>query len=226
MILVVDDEPAIRESLVYALEREGFATRQARNLADARDGLAGTVLIILDLMLPDGNGLDFLREIRKTSDLPVIVLTSRDDEIDCVVGLEIGADDYVTKPFSPREVVARVRAVLRRAGRPEARTDERLSGPAKLTLEPSARRAWVGEEELQLSKTEFDLLAVFLGAPGRVFERRHLLSRVWGTDTVVGDRTVDVHLKALRQKIADVGGDATAIETVRGVGYRLRGRGG
>ena len=221
MILVVDDEPAIRESLVYALQREGFSTAPAKNLEDARSRCGDASLIVLDLMLPDGNGLDFLRELRKDSDVPVIVLTSRDEEIDRVVGLEIGADDYVTKPFSPREVVARVRAVLRRVGRAEAPAPERLVGPSGIGLEPTSRRAWVSQTELHLSKTEFDLLAVFVRAPGRVFERQTLLNRVWGRDTVVGDRTVDVHMKSLRQKIADAGGDQSVIETVRGVGYRL-----
>ncbi len=226
IILVVDDEPAIRESLVYALERDGFETRQAATLKEAEARRDGAALLVLDLMLPDGRGLDFLRELRRTSSTPVIILTSRDEETDRVVGLEMGADDYVTKPFSPREVVARIRAVLRRAqppaSEPSAASPERLDGPFGVAADLAARRAWVADAELKLSKTEFDLLAVLLASPGRVFERGQLLSRVWGEDCAVGDRTVDTHLKALRTKLREAGGPADLIETVRGVGYRLR----
>src|SRR5439155_17156916 len=165
-----------------------------------------------------------LRSLRAHSDVPVIVLTSRDEETDRVVGLEMGADDYVLKPFSPREVAARVRAVLRRAAGKSAQPGEEkpLRGPAGLLVDPRTRKAAVGERELALSRTEFNLLAVFLRSPGRVFERSQLLDAVWGSDVVVGDRTVDVHVKALRRKIEEAGGDARVLETVRGVGYRLR----
>jgi len=154
----------------------------------------------------------------------VIVLTSRDEETDRVVGLEMGADDYVLKPFSPREVAARVRAVLRRAAAKPAQPDEEkpLRGPAGLVVDPRTRKAAVGARDLALSRTEFNLLSVFLRSPGRVFERSQLLDAVWGSDVVVGDRTVDVHVKALRRKIEEAGGDPKLLETVRGVGYRLR----
>jgi DNA-binding response OmpR family regulator len=178
-------------------------------------------LIILDLVLPDGNGLEFLRALRSRSDVPVIVLTSRDEETDRVVGLEMGADDYVLKPFSPREVTARVRAVLRRAGGKSAQEETALRAGA-LFADPRTRKASVGPSELALSRTEFNLLMVFLGSPGRVFERSQLLEAVWGSDVTVGDRTVDVHMKALRRKIEEAGGDPRVLETVRGVGYRLR----
>jgi DNA-binding response OmpR family regulator len=220
-VLIVDDEPAIRESLAFALKRDGFEVAEAASLKEARSGEAD--LVVLDLVLPDGNGLDFLRALRAKSDVPVIVLTSRDEETDRVVGLEMGADDYVLKPFSPREVAARVRAVLRRAAARAAQPSE-VSGlkVGTLSADPRTRKADVGGNELALSRTEFDLLAAFLRSPGRVFERSHLLDAVWGSDVVVGDRTVDVHIKALRRKIEEAGGDPRVLETVRGVGYRLR----
>ncbi len=222
-ILVVDDEPAIRESLIYALGREGFEVGGAGSLREAAPRAAGADLLVLDLMLPDGSGLDFLRELRRTSDVPVIVLTSRDDEADRLVGLEVGADDYVVKPFSPREVAARARAVLRRVKRaPEVAAPPAALDVGELHLDPRTRRAKLGERELPLSRTEFDLLAAFLRSPGQAFDRSQLMDTVWGPDCVVGDRTIDVHLKALRRKIKEAGGDAAVLETVRGVGYRLR----
>ena len=221
-VLVVDDEPAIRESLAFALKRDGFRVLEAASLKQARALEDQQVdLILLDLVLPDGNGLDFLRALRSRSDIPVIVLTSRDEETDRVVGLEMGADDYVLKPFSPREVAARVRAVLRRAGGKAAPEETALRAGA-LSADPRTRKASAGGSELALSRTEFNLLTVFLGSPGRVFERGQLLDAVWGSDVTVGDRTVDVHMKALRRKIEEAGGDPRVLETVRGVGYRLR----
>jgi two-component system catabolic regulation response regulator CreB len=221
-ILVVDDEPAIRESLAFALRRDGFSIEEAASLKEARARLEGIDLVILDLVLPDGNGLDFLRALRAQSDVPVIVLTSRDEETDRVVGLEMGADDYVLKPFSPREVGARVRAVLRRSSGKAPQSEETAVRAGTLAMDPRTRKASVSSRELALSRTEFNLLAVFLRSPGRVFERSQLLEAVWGSDVVVGDRTVDVHIKALRRKIEEAGGDPRVLETVRGVGYRLR----
>jgi DNA-binding response OmpR family regulator len=222
VVLVVDDEPAIRESLAFALRRDGFGIAEAGTLREAERRRADADLLILDLVLPDGSGLDFLRTLRAQSDVPVIVLTSRDEETDRVVGLEMGADDYVLKPFSPREVVARVRAVLRRFRGDRPQEESPLSGPGGLRVDPLTRRAALGATELALSRTEFNLLAAFLKAPGRVFERSQLLDAVWGSDVVVGDRTVDVHVKALRRKLEEAGGDPKLLETVRGVGYRLR----
>jgi DNA-binding response OmpR family regulator len=221
-ILIVDDEPAIRESLAFALRRDGFDVSQAATLREARSLSESSDLVVLDLVLPDGNGLEFLRSLRSRSDVPVIVLTSRDEETDRVVGLEIGADDYVLKPFSPREVSARVRAVLRRAAKPPQPEEEKPLRSGALSLDPRTRKAAVREQELALSRTEFNLLAMFLRSPGRVFERTQILEAVWGSDVVVGDRTVDVHVKALRRKLEEAGGDARVLETVRGVGYRLR----
>ena len=221
-ILIVDDEPAIRESLAFALRRDGFPVSEASSLREARKLVGATDLVILDLVLPDGNGLEFLRSLRSNSDVPVIVLTSRDEETDRVVGLEIGADDYVLKPFSPREVAARVRAVLRRAAKATQQDEEKPLRAGALLLDNRTRKASVGDRELALSRTEFNLLALFLGSPGRVFERGQILDAVWGSDVVVGDRTVDVHVKALRRKLEEAGGDPRVLETVRGVGYRLR----
>jgi two-component system catabolic regulation response regulator CreB len=220
-ILLVDDEPAIRESLAFALRRDGFEVQEATTLREARSLADAADLVILDLVLPDGSGLPFLRSLRERSDVPVIVLTSRDEETDRVVGLELGADDYVLKPFSPREVAARVRAVLRRASKAAQAEDKPIrAGP--LSLDASTRKAAIADRELGLSRTEFNLLALFLRSPGRVFERSQILEAVWGSDVVVGDRTVDVHVKALRRKIEEAGGDPRLLETVRGVGYRLK----
>jgi DNA-binding response OmpR family regulator len=220
-ILLVDDEPAIRESLAFALRRDGFDVEQAATLREARNLTDAAELVILDLVLPDGNGLEFLRSLRSRSDVPVIVLTSRDEETDRVVGLELGADDYVIKPFSPREVAARVRAVLRRASK-AAQPEEQPVRAGALSLDASTRKAAIAGRELLLSRTEFNLLSLFLRSPGRVFERSQILDAVWGSEVVVGDRTVDVHIKALRRKIEEAGGDPRMLETVRGVGYRLR----
>jgi len=220
-ILLVDDEPAIRESLAFALRRDGFDVEQAASLREARNLTDAAELVILDLVLPDGNGLEFLRALRSRSDVPVIVLTSRDEETDRVVGLELGADDYVIKPFSPREVAARVRAVLRRASK-AAQPEEQPVRAGALSLDASTRKAAIADRELLLSRTEFNLLSLFLRSPGRVFERSQILDAVWGSEVVVGDRTVDVHVKALRRKIEEAGGDPRMLETVRGVGYRLR----
>ena len=220
-ILLVDDEPAIRESLAFALRRDGFEVEEATTLREARNRADSADLVILDLVLPDGSGLLFLRSLRERSDVPVIVLTSRDEETDRVVGLELGADDYVLKPFSPREVAARVRAVLRRASK-AAQAEDKPVRAGSLSLDASTRKAAIADRELGLSRTEFNLLALFLRSPGRVFERSQILEAVWGSDVVVGDRTVDVHVKALRRKIEEAGGDPRVLETVRGVGYRLK----
>ncbi|MDH5492207.1 MAG: response regulator transcription factor [Myxococcales bacterium] len=227
-ILIVDDEPGIREALAYALERDGFESLEAATRGEATRRARAADLLVLDLMLPDGSGLELLSTLRARADTPVIVLSSRGDEADRVAALEMGADDYVTKPFSPRELVARIRAVLRRVRAAPAQGRERASDaelvtPTGLRLARLSRRAFVREVELSLSRLEFDLLAVFMQTPERVFERGQLLQKVWGPHCVVGERTVDVHLKALRKKIAAAGGDPASLQTVRGVGYRLRG---
>jgi DNA-binding response OmpR family regulator len=218
-VLVVEDEPAIAESLAYTLKREGYGVAVAATLADAETKVETADLVILDLMLPDGSGFDLLASLRRLDPPPaVIILSSRDAEADRVAGLETGADDYVTKPFSPREVVARVRAVLRRTGKGAPAT---TIAQLPLTAEADTRRAAVNGEALELTRVEFDLLASMLEAPGRVFTRAQLIERIWGDNFAITDRTVDSHVKALRRKVSEAGGDAQLIETVRGVGYRV-----
>ena len=216
-ILVVEDEPAIAESVAYALGRDGFSVTlaatasAAATLADAAD------LVVLDLMLPDGSGFDLIAEWRRTKRIPIIVLSSRDGEADRVVALEAGADDYVTKPFSPREVVARVRAVLRRS-----QTESSAVGTLiALSVEASTRRARANGSSLELTRVEFNVLACLLESPGRVYSRADLITRVWGDGFAITDRTIDSHVKALRKKVAEAGAEPGLIETVRGVGYRV-----
>jgi DNA-binding response OmpR family regulator len=221
LILVVEDEPAIAESVAYALRRDGFAVDTAETYAEAERKAAQAELIVLDLMLPDGSGFDLIGALRRQSiSTPIIVLSSRDGEADRVAALETGADDYVTKPFSPREVVARVRAVLRRVapgnGEPAA------AGPTPaITTNDETRRAQVNGQPLELTRVEFDLLGSLLASPGRVFTRAQLIDRVWGDGFAISDRTVDSHVKSLRRKVGDAGGNPGLIETVRGVGYRI-----
>jgi len=217
-ILVVEDEPAIAESVAYALGRDGFGVVIANTARDAELGMPGIDLVVLDLMLPDSSGFDLIASFRKRGlSTPIIVLSSRDGEADRVAALESGADDYVTKPFSPREVVARVRAVLRRVASPPPETARDL--PLRVDLE--TRRAFAEERELELTRVEFDLLACLVESPGRVYTRAQLIDRVWGDGFAITDRTVDSHVKALRRKVSEVGADPGVIETVRGVGFRV-----
>jgi two-component system catabolic regulation response regulator CreB len=227
-ILLVEDEPAILESLAYVLSRDGFAVETAKNAAEA-SALAATEqhridLVVLDLMLPDGSGFDLIRRWRAAAasrPMPIIVLSSRDAESDRVAALESGADDYVTKPFSPREIVARVRAVLRRGVAAGATTQAQPRRAPPLTADQRTRRASASGGGLGVTRVEFDLLARLLGSPGGVFTRAELIDRVWGDGFRITDRTIDSHVKALRKKIAEAGAEPSWIETVRGVGYRL-----
>ncbi|WP_437337741.1 MULTISPECIES: winged helix-turn-helix domain-containing protein [unclassified Sorangium] len=219
-VLVVEDEPAIAESIAYFLRRDGFAATVATTLAAAEREIDKADLIILDLMLPDGSGFDLIGQVRRSgARAAIIVLSSRDGEADRVAALETGADDYVTKPFSPREIVARVRAVLRRAARPQA--PDAAPAPLPLMVDEATRRAHVNGQKVDLTRVEFDLLACMLAAPGRVFTRAQLIDRVWGDGFAITDRTIDSHVKGLRKKVVEAGGDADLIETVRGVGYRV-----
>ena len=224
-ILLVEDEPAILESLAYVLGRDGFSVITAKNAAEAGTLAAGVDLVVLDLMLPDGSGFDLIRGWRAAAlerPMPIIVLSSRDAESDRVAALESGADDYVTKPFSPREIVARVRAVLRRSAAASAastRAPAKLAPP--LSTDQRTRRAEAAGRALDLTRVEFDLLATLLDSPGRVFTRAELIDRVWGDGFRITDRTIDSHVKALRKKIGEAGAEPSWIETVRGVGYRL-----
>jgi DNA-binding response OmpR family regulator len=225
-ILVVEDEPAIAESIAYSLRRDGFTAFVAPTLAAAEREIHNVDLVILDLMLPDGSGFDLIGQIRRGGlGTAVIVLSSRDGEADRVAALETGADDYVNKPFSPREIVARVRAVLRRAA-PANGAAAATAGPPPLPLatDEATRRASVHGKSMDLTRVEFDLLACMLAAPGRVFTRAQLIDRVWGDGFAITDRTVDSHVKGLRKKVSEAGGDAALIETVRGVGYRVTDR--
>jgi DNA-binding response OmpR family regulator len=223
-VLIVEDEPDIRNLLTLHLARDGFRCRTAGTGTDALAEVraARPDLLILDLMLPGLGGLEVCRRLRAdptTAGLPIIMLTAKADEVDRVVGLELGADDYVVKPFSPKELVARVRAVLRRAHGPDAREAPVLSS-GRLTLDPGRHRAALGDRPLSLTRKEFDLLQALLESAGRVLTREHLLSRVWGHANAeeIESRTVDVHVRRLRAKLGDEG---RRIATVTGVGYRL-----
>ncbi|MCS6914271.1 MAG: response regulator transcription factor [Myxococcales bacterium] len=219
-VLIVEDERAIAESLEFALRRDGFEVAFAPTLRAAEAQLDSADLIVLDLMLPDGSGFDLLSRLRGSERrVPVIILTSRDEEADRVAGLEGGADDYVIKPFSPREVVARIRAVLRRA-QPPRRLPASAAG--RLSIDAGTRRCTYDGTPLDLTRTEFDLLHALASAPDRVFTRQQLIERIFGEGYAVTDRTIDAHIKALRRKLSAAGGDPELIETERGVGYRLR----
>jgi DNA-binding response OmpR family regulator len=216
-ILVVEDEPAIAESVAYALGRDGFSVTLAATAGAADACMENADLVVLDLMLPDGSGFELIGKWRKTKKIPIIVLSSRDGESDRIAALETGADDYVTKPFSPREVVARVRAVLRRS---QAELDSQLAA-TPLSLDAATRRALANGSSLELTRVEFDVLACLLETPGRVYSRVELIARVWGDGFAITDRTIDSHVKALRKKVAEAGAEPGLIETVRGVGYRV-----
>jgi len=222
-ILVVDDEPSILELVRFALERDGFEVVTAADgevaLREFRNRPAD--LVILDLMLPGKDGFEVFRELRKESQVPVIMLTARGGEADKVLGLEIGADDYMTKPFSPRELVARVKAVLRRM-EPREPAENQILRVGEITLDPLRHRVTVGDREVQLAPREFELLRMLMANRGVVLSRETLLEKVWGYDYVGDTRTVDVHVVRLRQKLEPDPSRPTYIETVRGVGYRMR----
>lgn len=223
-VLVVDDAPEFIELLVPLLEREGYITETA---ADGEAAIAATRsfspdVIVLDLGLPKIDGVDVCRQVRNFSDAYVIMLTARADEVDRVVGLEVGADDYMTKPFSPRELVARVRAMLRRP-RSTVPADAEATPPRRfgdLEVDPLAHAVRVAGEEIALTRIEFDLLETLSSKPSMVFSRALLRERVWGPDWFGDDHVVDVHIANLRKKI-DMTGYASYVRTVRGVGYRL-----
>ena len=223
-ILVVDDEANLRHTLTYTLQQEGFETLSAADgeqaLALARSGAPD--LVILDVMLPKMDGFEVCRRLRRESDVPVLMLTARDTEIDKVVGLEIGADDYLAKPFSMRELVARIKAMLRRAAKTtDATTNETLT-VAGLTIDAARHRVTADGLEIALKPKEFDLLAYLVRHQGHVFSREQLLAAVWGMDYAGDSRTVDTHIKTLRDKLGDRVDAPRWIETLRGVGYRFR----
>jgi DNA-binding response OmpR family regulator len=208
-ILVVEDDPRISDVLEYALKADGYEVKTAQRGRDAIElaRSASPCLIVLDVGLPDIDGFEVCRVVRTFSQVPVIFLTSRNDEIDRVVGLEIGGDDYVVKPFSPRELLARIKAIRRRNDRPGA-----------ITIDPEKFRVECQGREIILTAQEFKLLELLVRHPGRVFTREQVLNRAWGDGGLVADRTIDVHVKSLRKKF----GGFEFIETVRGIGYRAR----
>jgi DNA-binding response OmpR family regulator len=221
-ILVVDDEPTIRDVVVKYLRREGYATLEAGDGEEARDLLEREwpSLIVLDLMLPGTDGLTLCRWIRERSELPVIMLTARGDEADRIVGLELGADDYVTKPFSPRELAARVRTVLRRGAAAGLGQQERVRF-GDVEIDTSSREVRKAGHPLRLTAREFDLLVFFARHPRRVLSRDQLMSRVWGYQPAFDSGTVTVHVRRLREKIEDEPARPRHLETVWGVGYRF-----
>jgi len=225
-ILVVDDEPAVTDLLAYNLRKAHYSVLTA---ADGREALhlardSQPDLILLDLMLPEVDGLDVCRELRKTSSVPIIMITACGEETDRVVGLELGADDYVCKPFSVRELMARIKAVLRRAGPGEIDSgkDNLLHGPGGLQLDIEHRTAVVGEVALDLTRLEFDLLHRLLANAGRVLTRERLLEQVWNFDFAGDTRAVDSTVKRLRAKLRLAAVEVDTIEAVRGIGYRIR----
>jgi DNA-binding response OmpR family regulator len=222
-ILIVEDETTLRETLAYNLAKEGYEVTASADGAEALELARASRfdLIVLDIMLPSLDGLSFCRILRKEQATPIIMLTARSGEVDRIIGLESGADDYIVKPFSLGEFLARVRAVLRRAPAATVRTDRLESGD--LALDLTARRVYVGGRELKLSHKEFDLLATLVRNKGAVLSRDLLLEQVWGFDRIGDDRTVDVHVRWLREKIETNPSDPQRIVTVRGVGYRFEG---
>lgn len=222
-ILLVDDDAHIRDVLSYALKNEGFTIVEAENGRIALEKFTREQpdLLILDIMMPELDGISLCRELRKTHATPIIFLSSRDDEIDRVLGLELGGDDYISKPFSPRELVARVRAVLRRAnpGTSTKTEPERLLQQGQLTIDQDQFKVFWGEQELIFTVTEFALLRTLIQHPGRVFSRQALMDAAYDFNNVVSDRTIDSHMRRVRAKLSQAG--ATPIETVHGVGYKL-----
>jgi two-component system response regulator RegX3 len=210
-VLVVEDDPAVAEPLLAGLQRNGIDTEHVAYASQVAVAAQNADVVLLDLGLPDGDGLEVLRELRRSSDVPVIIATARGDETDRIVGLELGADDYVVKPFSVRELAARVRAVARRR-----RVDVSLES-GRLVVDRSRHRVLLDGDAIELTAKEFDLLAVLAEEPGRAVPRQELFSRVWDPVWVGTGKTLDVHVASVRKKL----GDPNLIETVRGVGYRL-----
>ena len=227
-VLVVDDEPVLVDTIRYNLRHEGYEVHVASDGQEAlRIAQAATPdLVVLDLMLPGVSGLEVCRQLRRDSTVPILMLTAKDDEVDKIVGLEVGADDYMTKPFSMRELLARVRAMLRRS---RMQTQSGESGAARpvraddLEVDPLQRRVTLRSESLHLKPKEFDLLVYLMQHRGRVLTRDQLLERVWGYAFGGDTRTVDVHIRWLREKIEQDPGSPRRLETVRGVGYRFAG---
>lgn len=223
-ILLVDDEEMIVESIEFALVQEGYEVVKAHDGQEALQQvqLSKPNLIVLDLMLPKLSGLEVCRLLRREqNDTPIIMLTAKGEEIDRVIGLEVGADDYLIKPFSLRELVARIKALLRRSKPTEVEGKSKVYQHGELMINLSEHRVMVGDREVELSPKEFKILAMLIGAPGRVFSREELLEQVWGLDFYGDTKTVDVHIRWLREKIEEDPSNPKFIQTVRGFGYRL-----
>jgi DNA-binding response OmpR family regulator len=223
-ILLVDDEDAIQKLLTYPLEQEGFRVVQARDGEEALRRFASdrVDLVVLDVMLPKVDGLEVCRRLRSRSAVPIIMLTARDDELDKVVGLELGADDYITKPFSIREFRSRVRALLRRAALGQQEDGKELLGDDEVRIDLARRTVEVRGDGVELTYVEFELLRAMASRPGRVFSREHLLETLWGDYAYREPRTIDVHVRHLREKLEREPREPELILTVRGVGYRFR----
>ena len=221
-VLVVDDERPLVGVITSYLEREGFEVVQAFDGATAveRARLDDPGLVLLDLMLPGIDGIEVCRQIRQFTDAYVIILTARDEEVDKIVGLSVGADDYLVKPFSPRELIARIRAMLRRPRQSQLPAAEAVVVGA-LVIDLEARHVSVDDEEIELTRTEFDLLAAMVDKPRAALSRRNLIDEVWGTDWYGDEHVVDVHIGHLRRKLGDDAAEPRFIRTVRGVGYGL-----
>jgi two-component system, OmpR family, response regulator RegX3 len=221
-VLLVEDEPSIAEPLVEAIGREGFETKVAGTVAESL-ALASEIepeLVLLDVMLPDGSGFDVCRELRQRSQVPIIMLTARGEEADRIVGLELGADDYVVKPFSAREVVARIRAVLRRTDSP-TRADAKPIEIGELRLDPAKREVTKDGEVLELSRKEFELLQLLMQNAGSVVTREQAFEDVWDTNWFGSTKTLDVHVSGLRRKLGDDSSEPRFLHTIRGIGFRF-----
>jgi DNA-binding response OmpR family regulator len=224
-ILLVDDEDSVQKLLTYPLERDGFRVVSARDGEEALQRFAAEPvdLVVLDIMLPKLDGLEVCKRLRAESSVPIIMLTARDDEFDTVLGLELGADDYITKPFSIREFRSRVRALMRRAGTAHrARETGEVLEAGPLRIDPDRRTAELDGKAIDLTYVEFELLRTLAASPGRVFSRRALLEAVWGDAAYREPRTIDVHVRHLREKLERDPSDPDLILTVRGAGYRFR----
>ena len=222
-VLIIEDEPDIRKTIDYNLSKESYEVIQAASIEEGEKAIASNKIdvIILDLMLPDGSGLTLCRDIKSepsTKNIPVIILTAKTEEVDRVVGFELGADDYVTKPFSVRELILRVKAILKRGASTEIKTDNVQDSFGELTLNYDEHQAYINNEEISLTALEFKLLKHLINRKGRVQTRDQLLEDVWGYSSNVTTRTVDTHIKRLREKLGIVG---EHIQTIRGVGYRF-----
>lgn len=222
-VLIVEDEPDLADPLAYLLRREGFEVEIAEDGGLALDAFTsrGADIVLLDLMLPGMPGTEVCRVIRQTSKVPIIMLTAKDSEVDIVVGLELGADDYITKPYSSRELLARMRAVLRRADSDELDVDDRIIRGGRVTLDIDRHTVAVDGKEISMPLKEFELLELLMRNAGRVLTRGQLIDRVWGSDYFGDTKTLDVHIKRIRSRIETNPSDPVMLLTVRGLGYRF-----